>query len=93
MNIKENSKDYPLPFGVCAEFNSRLGDMSLHKLTLTIQGTLVELNTEECTELLNVVNGKKCNTVVLREENDYMPHIVIYNSKPENTESCVFSVE
>jgi hypothetical protein len=92
MLIKENSNEYPLPFGVSAEYKNRLGDMSLERITLMIQGTLVELNKEECQELVNVINGRKCNTICFREEHDYMPHEIVYNSKPTDSPEGVLDV-
>ncbi len=92
MQIKSNHSNYPLDFGVSVQFDitSGFSERVAEQINLMIKGTLVELNREECKELIKVLKGEDCHTIIVKEESVYEPHTMFFHTKSkEETANCV----
>jgi len=88
MEIKERSGAHK--FAVVAGVD--LGwETKLRALTFLFEGKEVRLNTEECSELRRVLDGKATRVLAFRSKDDYAAHSAIYSSS-EDKPSCTITV-
>lgn len=79
MNFQNRKDSYHHPFGVTVEFdNTGIDGPEINRIWLMTKDTDVLLNKEEVKELLNVIQGKKCQTLICREADQYEPHTLTY---------------
>jgi hypothetical protein len=94
MEIKQDEVEYSLPFGASAEVdNSGFDGARIVSVDLFFKNTTITLSEAECKELLNVLHGKDCLTIVARGKDEYTPHTLIYSTVEDKRKGDVLSIE